>query len=610
MRLRSISGLLITTALLAICCRGPVAAQQASTSPSASELVSDLTYLASDDLDGRGLGTHGLDLAADFIADRFKSVHLSALSGYADYFQPFSVTIDSTVNPSTTLVSGSTTFTLTQQYLPQGFSTETEFAGPVVFAGYGISSDEHHYDDYSGIDVKGKAVLVLRYEPHNEKGTSRFADNDWSGEAALATKADVAAKHGAVAILLVNPPQFHGPDHLLPVNRGGGSSSVPFIHIKQDVADQLLHQAGSDKTLAQLQTELDSKVAPHSFELKDVTISGKVLFDRHKTLTKNVLAVLPGTTHADEYIVIGAHYDHLGHGGPGSLLPSSHEIHRGADDNASGTTAVLQLAEKFAAAGPRERSIIFVLFSGEEEGLLGSHHFVEHSPVPLDEIVAMVNLDMVGRIRNETLYVGGDGTAEAFDGILKAADETSPLQLKSIGKGGRGPSDHESFSVKKIPVLFFFSGMHPDYHRPTDTSEKVNFSGIAQSIDLTFDIVNALASIPRPRYIAKFDSQPVAISSGTGSRGLRVSLGVVPDYGTDESIKGVKISGTSPGSPAELAGLQDGDLIVQMNDRTIVNLYDLTNFLGAASAGDRVDITIQRNGNTMKLTATLAERKG
>lgn len=577
---------------------------------SGARMVKDLVYLASDELEGRGVGTRGLDLAADYIAERFESLGLRTLPNCPDYFQPFNVTSSIAVKNTTSLRTDQNNFELTRQFMPQGFSAEADFNGPVAFVGYGVTNSHQNYDDYAGIDVKGKIVIVLRYEPHNEKGTSRFSEDDWSPAAALTAKAEAAAANGATALLLVNPPKYHGLDVLMPLSRAAGSSKIPFIHVKQDVANALLRRSGNGKTIGQLQDEIDATGRPQSFVLNGVNLTGKVELERKKVPVKNVVAVLPGGKSPDEYVIVGAHYDHLGHGGAGSLARGSELIHNGADDNASGTVAVLNMAERMVYAGRRDRSVIFVLFTGEEEGLLGSQHFVSNPPVPLNKIVAMLNLDMVGRVRNDTLYVGGSGTAVAFDAMLNAADQASPLQIKSIGKGGRGPSDQQSFSMKRIPVLFFFSGMHSDYHTPTDDAMKVNYGGINEVVKLGMNIVTSMSTMPRQEYVATFDSEPALLGRGTGSRGTRVSLGVVPDYGTDESTGGVRITGTSPGSPAEAAGLKDGDVIVQIAAKKIDNLYDLTNYLNGAQPGDKVTIVVMRKTERVELSATLAERKG
>jgi hypothetical protein len=569
-------------------------------------------YLASDELEGRGIGTAGIDKAADYIAGAFKRLGLQpapALNG--DYFQSFGITAATAPDPATTLASGDKTYKLGDDFSVVSFSGEAKFDAPVVFVGYGITSEEHKYDDYAGLDVKGKVVLALRYEPHDVHGVSRFtkAKDEWSREAALISKAKNATKHGAAALLLVNPPKYH-EDTPMPFSREllSEKAAVPFLHVKRHVADELLKRARG-KDVAALQDEIDAAGKPLAMPLPNVTASGDVKILRTETKVKNVVGVLPGKGPlAGEFVVIGAHYDHLGLGGAGSLRPMAKEIHNGADDNASGTSAMLELAEHYAKNGGSAdgRSIVFAAFTAEESGLIGSERFVNHPPVPLDKIAYMVNFDMVGRVRNNVLSVGGTGTAASFEALLKKADEASPLELKTFGKGGYGPSDHMSFAMKKIPVLFFWSGTHPDYHKPSDDADKVNYEGIGQVVQLGATIVDALRTQPREQYVAASDHS--GMSPG-GRGGSRVSLGVVPDYGTDE-IKGVKISGTVPDSPAEKAGLKDGDVLIQFGSTKIDSLYGLTDALRAAKPGDKVKLTVLRDGKEVETEATLAERKG
>jgi hypothetical protein len=398
--------------------------------------------------------------------------------------------------------------------------------------------------------------------------------------------------------------------------------------VKATVADELLRRSGG-ADLATLQRKIDESTKPASFALPDVRASGQVELERTRVTVKNVLGYVQGKT-TDEYVVVGAHYDHLGRGGMGSFLPRSHEIHNGADDNASGTTALLMLAERFANRPKPDRSIIFAAFTGEEEGLLGSARFVEHSPVALKQIVAMINLDMVGRIRTPSqlakgstapttqddspiLYVGGTGTAKAFDAIVKQADARSPLQIKDIGRGGIGPSDHMSFALKKIPVLFLFSGLHADYHRPTDKADKINYRGIEQVVDFTADLLRQIADMPRQAYVDAADASPMRVGMGsTHGGGARVTLGVVPDYSSFGEGGGVRISGTSPDSPAAAAGLQAGDVIVRMGERNIDTLYDLSDVLAKGKPGQKVKLKVLREGSKdpIEMEATLAEKKG
>jgi hypothetical protein len=585
-----------------------------------------LEYLASDELEGRGVGTEGLDKAADRIADDFRKLGLKPVPGNSDYFQPFKMVTAVTPDPKTSLSAGDGKYKLLADYTPLSFTNESSFEGDVVFAGYGITSKKYNYDDYAGIDVKGKVVVVMRFEPHvpalrigftggplslradvHPEGSSRFVKDQWSEEAPLFRKAQNAAKHGAVAMVLVNPPTYHPADLLVSFTRSGGEKvSIPVVQVYDKIADAWLSQAGM-QNLKTLQAGIDKDGKPASVAMPGVKLKGTVALHREEKVVKNVMAMRPGAgEHADEYLIIGAHYDHLGFGGFGSLSPGSKAIHHGADDNASGTVSMLSLADHFAHVDPRQKTLIFIAFTGEEEGLIGSAYFVNHPPVPLDKVVAMLNLDMVGRVRNNVIYVGGAGTAPSFDGYLKAAGIDSPLVQKTFGRGGMGPSDHMSFALKKVPVIFFFSGLHIDYHRPTDTADKINYRGLEDVVKLSIKLLNGLEDMQKEKYIDASDKN----SMSPMHTGTRVTLGIVPDYSAmDDAARGVKISGTSSGSPAAKAGLKEGDVIVQWNADKVDSLQQLTNFLGAARPGEKVKLIVMRGKTRVELEATLAAKK-
>ena len=598
--------------------------QLASTAPFSAAAVAmqqSVNYLASDELEGRGLSTEGINLAAAYIAGNFAGAKLQPLPGMSNYFQPFDLNSIEGIAPETALGINCKPLKLSDQYTVLSYSGEGAFHGPVVFVGYGVTNPAQHYDDYAGIDVKGKVALAWRFEPMDTAGKSRFGKEDWSDSAHLDSKVRAAAEHGAVALILANPPKFKGPDTLVYMAQGygEGAGAIPMLRVKQPLADDWIHTAtGLDP--AALEDKIGGALTPQSQSLKDTDIAGKVVLKHTVRHLENVMGYLPGSgPHADEYVVVGAHYDHLGRGGPGSLAMRghTHDIHHGADDNASGTATVLELASEMGREyqnGHRwPRSIIFMTFTAEEEGLIGSMHWVNHPSVPLDKIVAMVNLDMVGRLRQQQLFIGGEGTAASLESILNKADEGLPLQLKDVGRGGMGPSDHMSFAIKKVPVLFFFTGLHVDYHRPTDTADKINYNGMAEVLDLTKRTVIALTHMPKEAYVTAADAHSMSMGLGgdTGAAGeRRASLGVVPSYGEDPSdIAGVKITGVSGGSAAEKAGLQENDIIVGFNEKKLDNLMDLSAALTESKPGDHVKLKVIRNGKPIVLEATLGERK-
>lgn len=575
-------------------------------------------YLASDELEGRKVGTPGLQKAADYIAADFTRLGLKTVPGLDGYFQPFKMItrVDPDVS-KTSLVIDQRPLKLGDDYSPLRVSAESGVQALVVFAGYGISDPTRHYDDYANLNAKGKIVLVMRFEPHNKDGKSRFAgkDDQWSTDATIPQKVQVAIDHGAVGVILVNPAIHHDDEGLISFHSSFPfGSKVPLMQVTDAVADSMLSQGGQPD-LKKLQTQIDADLKPDSAELKGLEVKMSFAVKRTEAQVENVAAMLPGNgPHADEYIIIGAHYDHLGHGGPGSLAPWSHGIHHGADDNASGTAAVLEMADRFVHLGPQPRTLIFIAFTGEEEGLIGSSYFVNHPPISLHDVIAMLNLDMVGRVSRQKLLLGGEGTASLFPDLVQKADEGNPLKLGEFGKGGFGPSDHMSFAGKKIPVLFFFSGMHMDYHRPTDTADKINFKGMDEVVDLGVKLVEELTTMPRQQYDGKYDAQSMMQMAGIGSQGSThggsASFGTIPDYSQpDDSKDGMRVGGVVPGSPADKLGIHEGDMMTEFNGTPIGNKMDYTMALGKARPGQTVKIKLTRVGKPIEVQATLAARK-
>jgi Peptidase family M28/PDZ domain/PA domain len=583
----------------------------ACTSAPSADPRQTVPYLASDKLAGRAPGSPGLETAGDYLANEFHAIGLQPLPQLHGYFQPFTMTLSSTVGPATNLLVNDKSLVLGTDFSPLAITSEGPFSGPLVFVGFGVS--QNGYDDYAGMDVAGKVVLAMRQEPRDEKGKSRLADKGmiWSPSAYFNAKAKSAAQHGAVALLLVSPPSSGPEDSVGPFSASAGesSSSIPVMQISRRVADLLL-ATGNVGSLSDLQKAIDSTGKPKSMMLRDVEINGDVALKRSSAQIRNVVAYLPGSgEYADEFVVVGAHYDHLGLGQLGHTLGLPGSIYHGADDNASGVATVLEIAAQLSKAPPPPRSIIFVFFTAEEEGLIGSDWFVNHPPVPLEKIVAMLNMDMVGRLKDENVLVGGWGTAANFDSIVKSAIAGTPMHTQSFEKGGLGPSDHMSFALKKIPVLFLFTGLHADYHRPTDTADKINYVGIDEIASVGRKIVDAMAAMPRQTYDASSDSNSMmAFVAGHGGE-KQAALGVVPDYASLDSKGGVPISGVGTASPAEIAGLHGGDVITDFAGKPMHNLQDLSDALAEASPGDKVTVKVLRDGKPIELHAILGQRK-
>ncbi len=606
-------------ALMLPACESP-GSDAPTTRPAVGTIRDDIYWLADDAREGRLPGTPGADAAADYIARRFHDLGLEPLPAIGSYRQTFDLPGPAAMGKGNDLSLNNEALRLDHDYRPLAFSPTGSFDGKIAFVGYGVGSKKYDYDDFAGIDLTDRVVVAMRYEPHNDKGKSRFTGDEFSDNAPITKKAQEARSRGARALLLVNPAENHADDAPLRPFVSLGSrfeiAAIPVVSVTPELARKLI--GGRD--LLELQRSIDRSGKPNSFLVDTNTARGRVDLEVQRTITRNVVGLLPGSgPQKDEVVVIGAHYDHIGHGAFGSRKPGENLIHNGADDNASGTAAMMAVAEELSKL-KLNRSVLFVAFSGEESGLLGSGYFVNHSPVPVEKMVAMLNLDMVGRARNNILSVGGGGTRAAFAPMLEKLDQSSPLEFRSIGQGGFGPSDHQSFAMKKVPVLFFFTGLHAEYHHPDDDAKLVNFDGVAEISYVVATLAAQLAEAPREAYIDKYDgtgmttgidtpgsaTQPATQSTRMG----RSSLGVIPDYGSDQSTGGVRIGGTVPNSPAARAGLIEADVLVGWNDKPIGNLYDLTDLLRKSDPGDEVIVHYTRAGNRASVRVRLAERKG
>jgi aminopeptidase YwaD len=564
------------------------------------EVREHIRYLASPELEGRGSGTEGGRKAAQYIARQFREAGLKP-KGKRGYFQPFQITAASKMGEpnrvSLRAAGEEQSLKLRDDFLPLAFTANGRASGEVVFVGYGISAPPLNYDDYAGVDVKGRIVLILRQTPDGREPNSRF-----SPYAPLRSKAMTAREKGAAGILFVTGPLTEGREDLGGFRNDASfsDSGIPAVVVKRAFADRLLATAG--KTLQDLQTAI-AHGGPSSLPLPGTMARLHCTVVRQRLQTENVLGFLEGSDPRlrEEVVVIGAHYDHLGMGGEGSRdRGGAPAIHHGADDNASGTAGLMELAEHFGARKPRpKRSLLFAAFSGEELGLLGSAHYVKEPPVPLARTVAMVNMDMIGRSRGNALTVIGAGTSPQWEQILESANAPFQFDLRR-NASGFGASDQTSFYAKDIPVLFFFTGVHADYHRPSDTWEKINIHGQARIVQLVAATLDRIADLPdRPQFVRAEGSGPQMASA---SGGFSVYLGTIPDYSAER--EGVTLSGVREGSPAEKAGLKSGDVIVQFGGKAIKNVYDFTYALRDAKAGEPIEIVILRGADrhTLKIT--------
>jgi TolB protein len=570
-----------------------------------------VTALAADDMEGRGVGTEGLERAATLITARFAAAGLD--DGGVGHTQTFDVITGVSLGDGNALSWNDERFAVEADFVPLGFSASGAFEGEVVFA------EPLGYDDYAGLDVTGRIVLALRYEPGESDEASPFDGRRPTRWSDLRYKAYLAREAGASALIFVTGPGADEPTEggdtdepeRLPNVRSLGPTShagLPVLQVTRAVAERWLAAAGHD--LRALQTAIDSSYAPHSVALPGVSLVGHV--DVRPTLApvRNVLGVWPGDGElAGEVVVVGAHYDHLGYGGSGSRAPDTHEIHNGADDNASGVAAMVCALEQLRATeapegGPR-RTLLALAFTAEEIGLGGSGHYVDHPLFPLADTVAMVNLDMVGRVVDRRLSAIGTDTATEWVALLEPAAAAAGLALE-MGGDGYGPSDQTPFYEAGVPVIHLFSGAHDEYHTPADDAETLNMSGGGQVTALLANLVATLVALPDRPTFQRADSGPLMAGD---SRGYGAYLGSIPDYSAMMGSEGgVLLADVRAGGPADEAGLKGGDRIVGFAGRSIENLYDLTFALQDHRPGETVDVVVERDGARVTFAVTLRSR--
>jgi peptidase M28-like protein/PDZ domain-containing protein/PA domain-containing protein len=602
--------------LLFILAQAAFTQQAPSTAPDVGALKKHVGYLASDELEGRRPGTAGADKAADYIAEEFHRLKLGCApergeadfkcrhngmrrSGYLKEF-PFIAEVVLSKNNSMNFTRDGkkNVVAIDAEWTPLGFSSNGAVAqAGLVFAGHGITAADLKHDDYTSLDAKGKVAVVFAGSPDGDNPHGQFGRH---ADARL--KAIAAKDRGAVALVVIAADEKFGNDRLskLSYDQTAGEAGIPVAVVSRQTAAKWFGMADASQLSAMEKAK--DKWAEYAQKLRDVTAGLSVEITRRAVPAYNVVGVIEGSDPKlkREYIVIGAHYDHLGHGGESSLAPNSSDVHHGADDNASGTAGLLELARIFSGQrGQLRRSLIFVAFSAEESGLIGSKAYVNNPAAPLADTVAMINLDMIGRMKENKLTVGGIGTSPEFRKLVESLNNGFTLQLS---EDGFGPSDHSSFYAKQIPVLFFFSGTHEDYHKPSDTADKINYEGQAKIVGFVAEIARAIdRGDARPAYA-------VARSQSSGrATGFRVYLGTVPNYA--ESNDGMLLDAVRDDSPAAKAGLKAGDKIVKLAGREIKNVYDYTFALGEMKPDQEYEVEVARGGETLKMKLTPQARR-
>ncbi len=631
-------------------------------------LAGDLTFLASDELAGRGVGSEGIAQAGEYIAQRFRELGFQTDAFDGTPFQNFGIpgTVglgDPQRNKLVLEVQGQAIegLSIGKDFTPLSLGQSGEFSGQVVFAGYGITADDFKYDDFAGLDVQGKVVIVLRKEPQQDDPQSVFDGTQNSQYALFTIKEMNAATHKAAAVLIVNDAKTvrlaaakleedlkvaqasldqlrsspapaddaqktqretrlriaqqtvdalktkienQAGEVAMTVDAAGvpaTNDAVPTVYITRKLADQLI-QAGCRKSLADLEKTIDETGKPSSVVLEGVQARGQVELKKNDTPVRNVIAVLPGAGDLkDEYVVVGAHYDHVGMGGMGSLAPGTVAVHNGADDNGSGTVTMLEVARQLSSLkSANRRSVIFMAFTAEESGLLGSAHYVRNPRWPLEKTVAMINLDMVGRLLNDELTIYGTGTASEFPAIIDHLNETYKFKVVKVPQG-RGASDHSSFYDAKIPVFHFFTGLHNEYHRPSDDVNLINVDGLVRISQLVTDLARQIVETPqKPTYQEIRGSAAPRNQSGAGKAMIGIRLDRQPEAP-------VAVQGLVDGGPAATAGLQVGDVLVSINKNPINNIGEFRSEMAKLKAGQTISVGFRRGQETQTVDVKLGE---
>ena len=630
---------------------------------SEQRLLQDVRVLAADEFEGRGVGTEGLNKAAAYIEGIFREAGLNVTVDNGDAYQEFEVSNGAKLEDGNALeivdaAGVKTPLEMDKSFRTCSFSEPGTFDAEIVFAGYAIETEK--YNDFDGLEIKDKAVLLLRRAPKSDDPHAGFSERD----ASLKTKLSQCYRRGAKAVLILNDGastknerssietkladskdkivdladkatqadlaeadqakareelaaevkhfkqlknmlDTFEADPLMEFGYAGEKSgdALPTFHLKRAAVDSLMKTA-TGKTLAEIEAGINESLKPASCVLTGCRATGKASLHTEKVTIKNVIGVLEGEGPLkEETVIVGAHYDHLGHGGDGSLQPGSTEIHNGADDNASGSAGLLELVRRIAGRKEKlPRRIVFMAFTGEERGLLGSAHYVKTPLFPIEQTVVMFNLDMIGRMEESKLTVYGTGTSHFWDNRVDAAGKASGLTLIKKPEGF-GPSDHSSFYAVKIPVLHVFGGLHSDYHRPSDDVEKLNVPGMRQATDFFETLIVEAAQAPtRPDYIEIMGKAEI------GRAGSRPYFGSIPDFNSDQ--KGFALMGVASGGPADQAGIKAGDVIIQVGDQKIGSLDDFDLALRKFAAGDQVDVTVRRDGQEVKLKVTLGKPRG
>lgn len=590
---------------------GSLGPAEASPAITRGELEAHVAHLADDALAGRRAGTPGAERAARYVVRAFQAAGLEAPSSHPAYLQTFDFAVGVELGRENRLILQHgdrriTVFEPGRDFLPMAGSLADRIVQPVVFAGYGISAPEVGYDDYAGVDVRGRVVMVLRYGPEGDDPAGRFG-----GFLSERYKAATAAARGASAILFVSGPATDEIDRLIPFQMDAEPRNLGIValSISQSVGQRIAATGGGD--LARWQREIDGTRKPRSRVLPEAVVNLRSDVRPITRTTHNVIGLVEGHDPrlAREAVIVGAHYDGLGLGGAGSLDPVPGEVHNGADDNASGVAALVELAQHFATGRNRPaRTVVFIAFGAEEEGMLGSAHYVSHPILPLTDLVAMINLDMIGRMEDE-LILYGVGSSEAWPGLIEESNREIGLPVRLM-PDGYGPSDHAAFYLRQIPVLALFTGVHDDYHRATDDADLLDYESLTRVTGFVRQLVAQLARSPaRPQFrpgtyeLVGERPDPPKAKPSPASVSLSRRLGAIPvPAGPGDPVV---VERVEEGSPADRAGVRPGDRIVSVDGATIGSIYDYVRVLNQGPSRESTRLALEREGRALELTVEM-----
>jgi len=565
------------------------------------EILEHIKYLSSDKLEGRFPGSEGSKKAIKYISKNWEAQGVLP-AGTKKYEQPFSyISKVSLGNRNILRVRNSKSrYKIKKDFIPIGWSGNGNIDDKVVFVGYGFDIDDSlSWNDYINVNVKNKWVLMFLNGPDGNSPHSPYGYHK-----KLYNKVIAARDRGVGGILFMEREEKEN-NKLKPLvyRQSASSAGLPIIQITHAVANNIIND--KDKTVTDLRSKIDQELASFSFEL-DRKVSARVNLKFEKETATNVIGFIEGSDPIlnKEYIIVGAHYDHLGYGGhmSGSLNPDSMQIHNGADDNASGIAGILELSHKLMMNKKLlGRSIIAICFDAEEKGLLGSKFYTQTPTKDLEQTAIMINMDMIGRLNEKPITVGGVGSAKTLSETIEVVQKNHTLKIdKNISGMDFGRSDHASFYREDIPVLFFFTGAHQDYHKPSDDWDKIDYQGEKEVLNFVYDLIVQLSTNKEKPIFTEIAND----NSDNQSPSFNVTLGVIPSYGSQKI--GMEIDGISrKNGPADKAGIKKGDIIIEINNKKIRNIYDYMARLAELNSGDKIIVKIIRNKIEMELILDL-----